>query len=131
MPGTLMIVSNPPSFCCKGCKELYKKAKRLKPDITKQEFKKAQKAFFAQYGRKMKLSDISLKDIPGKSNKDKIVIHVGKMKSLDYQTKKSRKKGKHTYRHKCSNQDVYSSVDGKRFYTKGKMKVRQDGWLIK
>lgn len=124
--GTLIKVKNPPK---KEFEKFYKKAKKQYPTVTKKEVREAIKKFINMHGYAPTLSNLKIKDIK-RDPQHKILVSVGQIGQIDYYTKgkKSRKTG-YYYEHKVKNNKLYVSTDGKSFYTKGKMHLKDDGWL--
>lgn len=119
--GTLLIISNP---LPKELKKVWDKARRINPKLTKEEFAKAATLFHAHYKRMPNLSDVTKKKVTSESA---ILVYVGDIKSLDYETKNS-VKDKYTWRHKTET-PMYVSHTGKKVYVSGKMRMKKDGFL--
>ena len=103
---------------------LFRKAKKLLPEISAIEFREALKRYREQHGGD---PDIKVIDIPKFS--PKILVGVGKLESLVYIPNKKSRKSPYKYKHTCDKELLAVDSAGKSKFLIGKTRIKKDGWL--
>ena len=122
----LMTVMNPVDTFDKEKDQLWNQAKKIKPDLAKDQFEKVFTSFVNQHHCAPK--SVSLEEVPGISPDIQVMAKVGEVKNIWYKPDTYSRKHPYEYFHPTQNEKLASDSNGNVFLY-GKTKMRNDGWL--